>query len=89
MATKIKTTKKVNVIDTTAELKAELKKNGVRLPHGYAIVKRKKNKVASPKKTSNKGAQALKKIVAKAKQIQKYEPNISWQQAMKLAAKKK
>ena len=87
MATK-KPTRKVNVIDTTAELKAEMKKNGVRLPHGYSVVKRKKKVTATPKKKVNKGAAALKKIVAKAKTIQKHEPSISWQKAMKLAAKK-
>ncbi len=38
-------------IDTTAELKAEMKKNGVRLPHGYTVVKRKPRKTAVKKTT--------------------------------------
>ena len=79
---------KKNVIDTTAELKSELKKNGVRLAHGYELVSRKRKEKPAPKKKVNKGAVALKKIVAKAKIIQRHEPNISWQKAMKLAAKK-
>lgn len=79
---------KKNIVDTTAELKELMKKNGVKLPHGYEVVARKKKAIPAPKKKVNKGAQALKKIVAKAKNIQKHEPSISWQKAMKLAAKK-
>lgn len=47
-------------IDTTAELKAEMRKNGVRLPHGYTVVKRKPRK-AVKKKTAVKKTTVAKK----------------------------
>lgn len=89
MATK---KRKPNVVDTTAELKAQMKKNGVRLPHGYDVVKRKpaKKKASTTKKktTSRKGVTALKKINAMAKTIQKQNPEMSWNWCVKSASKK-
>lgn len=40
------------------------------------------------KRKSNKGVSALKKIVAKAKQIRKTSPNKKWTSCIKEAAKK-
>lgn len=82
MATK----RKKNVVDTTAELRAQMKRNGVALPHGYQVVKRKTKKTVNKK--SNKGTIALKKINAEAKRIQKSNPGISWANALKQASKK-
>ncbi len=46
-------------ITTTSELKAEMKRNGVRLPHGYNVVKRKPRKAV--KKTAVKKTTVAKK----------------------------
>lgn len=82
MATK--TTKKRT---TPASIKADLKAQGYRLPHGYDVVKRKTADKKAPAK-SNKGTAKLKKITAEAKKIRNHEPSLSWQSAVKLAAKK-
>jgi hypothetical protein len=56
-------------IDTTAELRAEMRKNGVRLPHGYAVVKRKpaKKKTTAVKKKKTVPGSTAKKRSARAK----------------------
>lgn len=51
-------------IKTAAQLRAELKKNGVRLPHGYDVVKRASKK---KKATTAKAKTAPKKTATKAK----------------------
>lgn len=93
MATK---KRKANVVDTTAELRNQMKKNGVRLPHGYSIVKRKpapkktaakptKRKTVSPAKKN--GVSALKKINVIAKRLQSQNPSMSWNWCIKTASK--
>ncbi len=59
-----------NKIDTTAELRAQMKKNGVRLPHGYTVVKRAPVQTKNAKKAvAKKSAVKPKKAPAKAKQL--------------------
>lgn len=45
---------KKNIVDTTAELKELMKKNGVKLPHGYEVVARKKKQFQHPKRKLTK-----------------------------------
>jgi hypothetical protein len=91
----------MKTITTSTKLRSVLKESGYRLPHGYELekrtgVKRKKvvkavKKTVSPKNRGSKTANqnAFKAMVKKAKEIQKHTPEISWNNAMKLAAKKK
>lgn len=55
-----------NKVDTTAELRAQMKKNGVRLPHGYTVVKR---KPVAKKATAVKSKKTVAKKPTKAVQL--------------------
>lgn len=81
----------ITKITSKRALKTKAKEDGVRLPHGYEVVKRKptkKTKAADKPKSTNKGLAKLKKITAEAKKIRMHEPSLKWTSAVKLAAKK-